>query len=108
MIYIIIMYTTKLSLAPANRLLSVYFSGAGASRGGGLVVVLRAMNRRNGEKEKEGRRKKNRTELTDSSIGTQKNLEERERKMKKIGRERGNIGRGTEEAAKLDWPGRRQ
>lgn len=59
MIYIIIMYTTKLSLAPANRLLSVYFFGVGASRGGGLVVVvLRAMNRRNGEKEKEGRKKK--------------------------------------------------
>lgn len=60
MIYIIIMYTTKLSLAPANRLLSAYFFGVGASRGGGLLVVLRAMNRRNGEKEKEvgGRRKK--------------------------------------------------
>lgn len=80
MIYIIIKYTTKLSLAPANRLLSVYFFGVGASRGGGLVVVLRAMNRRNGEKEKEGRRKENRTELTDSSIGTQRSLEkERER-----------------------------
>lgn len=77
MIYIIIMYTTKLSLAPANRLLSVYFFGVGASRGGGLLVVLRAMNRRNGEKEKEvgGRRKKNKTELSDSSIGTQKSLE---------------------------------
>lgn len=77
MIYIIIMYTTKLSLAPANRLLSVYFFGVGASRGGGLLVVLRAMNRRNGEKEKEvgGRRKKTKTELSDSSIGTQKSLE---------------------------------
>lgn len=71
MIYIIIMYTTKSSLAPANRLLSVYFFGVGASRGGGLlVVVLRAMNRRNGEREKEG----NRTGLTDSSIGTQRSL----------------------------------
>lgn len=58
MIYIIIMYTTKLSLAPANRLLSVYFFGVGASRGVGLLVVLRAMNRRNGEKEKEGERRK--------------------------------------------------
>lgn len=38
MIYIIIMYTTKLSLAPANRLLSVYFFRIGASKGGGLVV----------------------------------------------------------------------
>ncbi len=56
MIYIIIMYTTKLSLAPANRLLSVYFFWVGASRGGGLLMVLRDMNRRTGEKEKEGRR----------------------------------------------------
>lgn len=61
MIYIIIMYTTKLSLAPANRLLSVYFFGVGASRGragGGGSGVLRSMNRRNGEKQNEERRKK--------------------------------------------------
>jgi len=51
MMYIIIMYATKLSLAPVNRLLKVNFFGKGAPRGwragGG---ALRAMNRRNGEK----------------------------------------------------------
>lgn len=45
--------------------------------------MLKAMNRRNGEKEKEGRskkKKKNRTGLTDSSIGTQQSVEKDRKK----------------------------
>lgn len=46
------------------------------------------MNRRNGEKEKEEKIKKNKLELSDSSIGTQKIWRSNRRKMKKIVRER--------------------
>lgn len=55
-------------------------------RGGAGGAVLRAMNRKNGEKIEGG--EKNRTGLTDSSIGTQLSLG----------------GGGVE----VDWYGRRQ
>lgn len=44
MIHFIIMQTTKLSLAPSNRLLlSVCLFGDGAWRGGGLLLVVGAI-----------------------------------------------------------------